>query len=487
MGKILKASFLLSIIMRHVLCCSFLGICLLAIAQNTLALSYSESYEVELPVELLPESAPGLTALYFSNSTLAGKPVLRRQDAAPNFEWGQKSPDPAVSADYFSVRWEGALLAPATGSYSFAVRPGEQVKLWIGGQKVLDTWDGKGQSQSEAHVTLAAGETTSIKLEYHSEEGNAHVQLQWLAPGQGRQPIPAQSFTSDGSALAVAPTISSPKSGAVAAKRQVKAGAVAPQPAAVPKPEVPAKPAAPAELSGVYTLKARTTGRPLMVADERQPGNPDTTTAPQWRIEPAGQGYYRVLVQGGTKVLEVLGSSSSNGAVLDLWPYYSGNNQLWQIKEVEGGYYSLVAKHSRKALTDREQAEGGLQQWRYTGHEDQQWKLEPVAAASAGPVVAVGTPLVGNGMYKVNVYPNPSNGISQLRYQLSDDMPVGWVLYDTRGIVVRTSDYRRAGSGVHQQTLPLAALPTGDYQLHLTVGTITTTQPILIRHPKVAE
>lgn len=475
---------------RHVLCCSFLSVCLLATARGASIVPLATLRGVEQPVLSLTGNAPGLTALYFNNSTLAGKPVLRRQDTAPDFEWGQKSPDPAVSTDYFSVRWEGALMVATTGSYSFAVRPGEQVKLWVGGQKVLDTWDGKGQSHSEARVTLAAGETTSLKLEYHSEEGNAHVQLQWTPPGQERQPIPARSFTSDGGAVAVATATGSPKPSASAGKqkaatpaatRPAKPASVAAKPVA-PKPVASTKPA-PAELSGVYMLKARATGHPLVVADERQPGNPDTTAAPQWRIEPAGQGYYRVLVQGGTKVLEVLGSSSSNGASLDLWPYYSGNNQLWQIKEMEGGYYSLVAKHSRKALTARAPAEGGLQQWRYTGREDQQWKLEPVAAAAAGPMAAADTPLVGNGLYDVNVYPNPSNGVSQLRYQLPENLPVGWVLYDTRGVVVRTSDYRRATSGVHQQTLPLTALPTGDYQLHLTVGTITTTQPILIRHP----
>ncbi|MBC6612234.1 RICIN domain-containing protein [Hymenobacter sp. BT507] len=430
---------------------------------------------------VVPGNQTGLTALYFNNSTLAGKPVLQRRDGAPNFDWGKEAPASTVSADYFSVRWVGWLIAPTTGSYSFSVRADERVRLWVGGQKVLDTWDGTGQLQPPAYVTLAAGETTTVKMEYHSEEGNAHVQLQWVPPGQARQAIPAQMFSSESNELVAATVAGTGNKQSATAKRKI-APATTQSTKITQAKAAPATLPAPQELAGVYTLKARTTGQPLVVADEHQLGTEDATVAPHWRIEPAGQGYYRVAVQGGTKVLEVLGSSSSNGAALNLWPYYSGNNQLWQIKEVGDGYYTLVAKHSRKALTAKSPAEGGVQQWRANGHEDQQWRLNPVKDKVAQPVTTT-TPLVGNGTYNVSLSPNPANSISQLRYQLPDAIPVGWVLYDARGIVVRTSDYRRATSGVHQQTLLLSALPNGNYQLHLTVGTITTTQPILIRHP----
>ncbi|WP_208308166.1 PA14 domain-containing protein [Hymenobacter defluvii] len=437
--------------------------------------------EAEKTSLVVPGNQTGLTALYFNSSTLAGKPVLQRRDAAPNFDWGKDAAAPTISADYFSVRWLGWLIAPTTGSYSFSVRADERVRLWIGGQKVLDTWDGTGQLQPPAYITLAAGETTTVKMEYHSEEGNAHVQLQWLPPGQARQAIPGQFFSSEsGDVVAATAPGTGAKQQNAAAKRKPAPATTQPAKTAQAK-AVPTTMPAPAELAGIFTLKARTTGQPLAVADEHQPST-DAAAAPHWRIEPAGQGYYRIAVQGGTKVLEVLGSSSSNGAALNLWPYYSGNNQLWQIKEVGDGYYTLVAKHSQKALTAKAPAEGGVQQWRANGHEDQQWRLDPVKEKVTQPATT-STPLMGNGTYNVSLSPNPANSLSQLRYQLPDAIPVGWVLYDARGIVVRTSDYRRTISGVHQQTLMLSALPNGNYQLHLTVGTITTTQPILVRHP----
>jgi len=84
----------------------------------------------------------------------------------------------------------------------------------------------------------------------------------------------------------------------------------------------------------------------------------------------------------------------------------------------------------------------------------------------------------------MSVYPNPSNGVVQMNYQLNESLPLGWVLYDQRGVVVRVSDYRRQTAGPHNQTLDFLTLPTGDYNLHLTVGTVTTTQSVVIRHPK---
>jgi hypothetical protein len=241
---------------------------------------------------------------------------------------------------------------------------------------------------------------------------------------------------------------------------------------------------------GVYTLTARSDGKPLEVIDQAQPNtavNPSAALAtngvPQWSIESAGNGYYRIAVQGGRKVLEVLGSATSNGTPLSLWPFYSGNNQLWMIEPVEEGFYKLTAKHSKKAITLNTPEEGGLQQRRYASRPTQQWKLE-----ASAPVALLPTGAPSNvrsvGANQLAVYPNPSNGVLQMVYQLSAEQPIGWVLYNQTGVAVRVSDYRRQTSGAHNQTLDFRALPPGDYNLSLTVGTVNTKHPVLIRRPK---
>ncbi|WP_169515139.1 PA14 domain-containing protein [Hymenobacter norwichensis] len=480
-------------------------------------------------VAVVQGAGTGLTASYFRNGTLAGVPVLTRIDPAIDFQWGAGSPGPEVPADNFSVRWEGLLAAPATGRYKFSVQTSEGVRMWVNGKKVLDTWDGKKNSGEAplAIANLAAGEKTSIKLEYFDQEGDARIQLQWTPPGQAEQTIPSGNLYPLGSSLAPDPAGANPavaakpapaakpaaaevkapkavkepktaKDAAVAAAPTAKPAATKPaaKPAAEPKPapapkSVAAEPKpSPAFVPGVYTLKVRTDEKPLELADQTQvnaAANPlgaaAPSTVPQWSIEPAGTGYYRIAVQGGRKVLEVLGSATSNGTPLSLWPFYSGNNQLWAIEPLEDGYYKLTAKHSGKAVTLNTPEEGGLQQRRYANRPTQQWKLEaatPVALIPAGAVPS-STPSVGAN--QLSVYPNPSNGVMQMSYQLGVEQPLGWVLYNQSGIAVRVSDYRRQTAGGHHQTLDFRSLPAGDYYLNLTVGTINTKHPVSIRRP----
>ncbi|SNR52383.1 RICIN domain-containing protein [Hymenobacter mucosus] len=516
--------------MRNVLFSSILGLSLLGAAPINATVAADISGPISAPVEspLAFVQGTGLTAVYFSNGSLAGAPVLKRLDAAVDFRWGMGSPAEELPADNFSVRWEGLVSAPSTGNYKFAVNSPDGVRLWVNGRKVLDTWNGRGSMKIDgATISLAAGEKTTIKLEYYNEDGEARVQLQWMPPGQATQPIPSTNLYPVGSPTtpdlagpakpavaatvaparaAAAPTKITPAADQPADKSSKKAAAVAKAaPVAAPVATTPAATAlitttkstakpggAPISnptkvVSGnVYTLRDRANGTALEVADDSRPFKSSQVrmSAPHWRIESVGDGgYYRLLVQGSSKVMEVLGSSTSNGAAMDLWNYYSGNNQLWKIEDAGDGYYKLIAKHSHKALTAKDSVDGGIQQWRYTGKENQQWRLDPATVEVAATTTAKSS-IPAIGANHMSVYPNPSNGVVQMNYQLGEEMPLGWVLYDQRGIVVRVSDYRRQASGPHNQTLDFTGLPAGDYNLHLTVGTNTTKQPLSIRRPK---
>lgn len=505
---------------RYLLSCFVVG--LLPVGQ-VLASPALAAGRVALPtsVSVANAAAPadgvgtGLTASYFNNGTLAGKPLVKRVDAAVDFKWDIGSPAPGVRNDNFSVRWEGQLQAPANGRYTFAIASNDGVRLWVNGKKIIDTWDAPGpNAKNTGTANLAAGQFTSIKLEYYDQEGEATIRLQWMPPGQASQIIPtANLFPTDelltpavadapapAPATKAEPAAKEPKAAkelkAVAEKpakepakeKAPKAEKVAKAPAPEKAAEAPAPaPLEPVTLPGVFTLLARSDGKALEVLDSSRPnpalGLTNTTTntdAPQWQIESSGNGYYRLVVQGGRKVLEVLGSSTSNGAALELWPYYSGNNQQWAIEQVEGGFYKLTAKHSGKALTSNTEEEGGLQQRRYSGRPTQQWKLEPVVS-QATAAIPIPSNVAAIGSNKLTVYPNPSNGVVQMAYQLPTEQPMGWVLYDQRGVAVRVSDYRRQKAGAHHQTLDLTTLPAGDYNLNLTVGTTITKQPLLIR------
>ena len=526
--------------MRYLLLCSALG---LSLTSGLQAAGVSAAATLLLPVRpiaTLPVQGwgTGLTASYFNNGSLAGAPVLKRQDAVVDFRWGTAAPAPELPADNFSVRWEGLLAAPGTGRYRFVAATTDEVRLWVNGKKVLDTWDGrKPTNVDDPTVTLAAGEKVTIKLEYNDAEGNAGIQLQWAGPGQSPQLIPTGNLYPLGSPLtrdpagpppvAKAKAVPTPTAAGIAAKSAATTAAkpavaakpvakpaaapakpapkavaqAAPKPAEkvvkAPKPPKPVKaaepePTPPADLSGLYTLSVRSTGQPLKVEQGRPATRAEQLAAeaagqkdvaPQWRIEPAGEGLYRLVLPGSNKVLEVLGSSTSNGAPLSVWTYYSGYNQRWKIEEADKGYYKLTPHHVRKkVLTYGDTLDGGLQQQRYTGEPNQQWKLTAVKEVEEKmPAAAANAPSVGDN--KMSVYPNPSNGVLQMAYTLPEAKPLGWVLYNQNGVAVRVSDYRKQSAGAHHQTLDFTALPAGDYYLSLTVGITNTRQLISIRRP----
>lgn len=136
-----------------------------------------------------------MTATYFDNLDFTG-PSITRIDPAIDFKWGWGSPDPAIGGDTFSARWTGQLTAPQTGQYTFHLTADDGIRLWIGGNLLIDHWkDSPGETRT-ATTTLQANQAYDLKLEYYENKVGAKVCLEWTAPNRGRQVIPAVYFRS---------------------------------------------------------------------------------------------------------------------------------------------------------------------------------------------------------------------------------------------------------------------------------------------------
>ena len=57
--------------------------------------------------------------------------VTRRRDATLAFDWGHAPPAPGLGAEYFSVRWTGWLVPPASGRYLFHATVDDGVRIWL--------------------------------------------------------------------------------------------------------------------------------------------------------------------------------------------------------------------------------------------------------------------------------------------------------------------------------------------------------------------
>lgn len=155
------------------------SICLLGLAMG---MASTGSVAAEPATRAAAQPHPIWQGSYFGNSTLAGAPILQRDDAGIDFDWGGGSPAPGVvAADHFSVRWTGRLdLAP--GSYRFFTTTDDGVRLWVAGHLLIDRWYDQSATTRSGLITLSG--PADLQMEYYENEGNAVAKLRWeLAAG----------------------------------------------------------------------------------------------------------------------------------------------------------------------------------------------------------------------------------------------------------------------------------------------------------------
>jgi hypothetical protein len=131
-----------------------------------------------------PAPAPGLPGPwqgeYYNNQDLSGSPVLVRSDAALDFNWGLQAPAAGVNRDGFSVRWSGSFSFDG-GRYTFTTYSDDGVRLYVDGQRVIDSWRSM-RGYRSATVNLSAG-VHAVQLEYFERTGAALARLSWKQVG----------------------------------------------------------------------------------------------------------------------------------------------------------------------------------------------------------------------------------------------------------------------------------------------------------------
>jgi glucose/arabinose dehydrogenase len=145
-----------------------------------------------LSPQMLSGGGAGLTASYFDNPDFTGLRTVRTDDSV-NFDWAEGPPAGAglANGETFSVRWEGLLQAPVTGSYTFTVTSDDGVRLYLNNQLLIEDVIDHAVRDQSAVINLTAGASYAIRMEYHESTGQAVVKLSWSYPGQLRQVIPS--------------------------------------------------------------------------------------------------------------------------------------------------------------------------------------------------------------------------------------------------------------------------------------------------------
>jgi beta-glucosidase len=160
------------------------------VAGQGITVSYAQGCEIQgelsvvaIPSEfLIPAGSPaehGLKGEYFNNKNLSGSPALVRIDNQVNFIWGEGSPNPAINADGFSVRWTGKLVPPVTKTYELAVTTDDGVRLYLDDELLINQWHDQATTTYSVFKDLQAGQEYDIVMEFYENTLHAEARLQW--------------------------------------------------------------------------------------------------------------------------------------------------------------------------------------------------------------------------------------------------------------------------------------------------------------------
>jgi hypothetical protein len=167
-----------------------------------------------------PGERRGLNARYSGKALLAGEPPppekdpkkrreqeererveFDRIDERIGFSYGAASPEPQrMRADEFKVRWEGAILAPQTGSYEFVLRTENGARLWVNDRNnmLIDAWVSQGPKvrSDRQGIHLLAGRLYPVIVEFFKAPGekSASIELRWKPPHGVEDVIPSSQL-----------------------------------------------------------------------------------------------------------------------------------------------------------------------------------------------------------------------------------------------------------------------------------------------------
>jgi hypothetical protein len=324
----------------------------------------------------------GLKGSYYNTIDLTGSPVLVRTDATVNYDWVLGSPAPSVNVDNFSVRWDGQVEAPVTGAYTFTVRADDGIRLWVNNLLLIDKWIDQAPTEWSGSISLTAGQKYAIKMEYYERGGGAVAQLSWAYTGQAKQIIPTSRLCSTPPCVATFdPTkcykIVNKATGKVIDVNNFATGDNAPVSQWTSNGGTNQQwQIVPSTVAGFVELKSRHSGDILanhsaVIGSSCYMWHDIDNIAKRWKIECNADGSYKITNQYSNKIIEVLNSSTVDGAKVVIGDYTGAANEQWLIQETVCGTPTPCANN------------GNIIVERWNSHTDWTFPLKvPTTAAS---------------------------------------------------------------------------------------------------------
>ncbi|ANF31799.1 hypothetical protein A0130_09030 [Leifsonia xyli] len=149
------------------------------------------------------EGLRGLSVQYFDNTSFAGRPKAYSLGVGPadgtmSKDWGAGAPAAGVPADNWSARMTGMVTFPTAGTYKLSVTADDSSQLWLNDILVMsDTIAGAAHASPDGLITVTAGQSVPIRVQYWDIASVASFGLYWTPPGGARQLIPGSALVPD--------------------------------------------------------------------------------------------------------------------------------------------------------------------------------------------------------------------------------------------------------------------------------------------------
>jgi PA14 domain len=153
-----------------------------------------------VPVGVQPGNGTGLRGNYytshFSTNAFSGVPTLSRIDPTVDFNFGNGSPAPSISSDFFTARWAGQVQALGDDTYTFYTISDDGVRLWVNGQLLVDQWITHSPFTNSGTISLTGTQKYDVQMEFFEQTGGAVAHLYWSnASGSvGFEPVPVSQL-----------------------------------------------------------------------------------------------------------------------------------------------------------------------------------------------------------------------------------------------------------------------------------------------------
>jgi RHS repeat-associated protein len=117
---------------------------------------------------------------------------VQRTDSLLNFDWSIGAPLPGGPSDNFLVRWTGAITVPTNGAYQLGSISDDGTRIKVNGNTVYENWADHGPTEGYGSaVSLTAGQSAAITVEYYEHGGGALFHLRLKDPSGTTQTVPS--------------------------------------------------------------------------------------------------------------------------------------------------------------------------------------------------------------------------------------------------------------------------------------------------------